>query len=648
MTAKLCLTLAVAWAAGLAYAEPIKLPATKLATPPTIDGTVNTDEWKEAAAFSGLVDSERREPEPEKSEFWLAFDDNYIYFAARLEDKEPDKVTATERQTNASFERDDTVSLTIGLGGYHGSHDYFQFNAIGTPALTLSGGSAAKLEWQGEFESAAHKTPTGWEGEARISWQLLDLQRFVKGDVRFNVYRNIPRRSNGSYGYGRETATHPEDEPMWDGVVPPKARHDNTLHLLPYLYAGWDPDKGRLTNGGLDFKTELAGGIGIAGTINPDFRNIEQSVLPLSFSRFELLADETRPFFLEGSGYFFSQLFASQRIGDFDMGLNVHGALNSRSSFALLNTFDFGRNRSTFGQASYRITPEIATSVAFTSLETSDVRNEAMSGDFSYSKGAYYISSSFSQSNDREDGQGSQWNSSGGYFDERFSFGLDYQSVTKNYNPALGYAPETDFKGPSLFAFYNQPLAKGPIERWSVSSNLSSLTRQNGDFYSSSAGVGGSVSLRNGISFRTNVYQSRFLDDHDHSTSFSLSYPTFVSPLSFGVSTSTGEFAGLPYRSYNGSVSYLIGSKYSLSLSHQIQEYQGRRDQTVMGISAKLAIDQELGFRFIERPSSTNWYLTYRKSGGKGAEYFVIFGDPSASEFRSSLVIKGIFPIEIR
>jgi hypothetical protein len=55
-----------------------------------------------------------------------------------------------------------------------------------------------------------------------------------------------------------------------------------------------------------------------------------------------------------------------------------------------------------------------------------------------------------------------------------------------------------------------------------------------------------------------------------------------------------------------------------------------------------------LSTRFVRRQNDYNIYFSYRKSGGRGAEYYVILGDPNAQSFRTSLVLKAVFPIEIR
>ena len=40
--------------------------------------------------------------------------------------------------------------------------------------------------------------------------------------------------------------------------------------------------------------------------------------------------------------------------------------------------------------------------------------------------------------------------------------------------------------------------------------------------------------------------------------------------------------------------------------------------------------------------------LAYRRSGNRGNEYFLIFGDPNSKKFRSTLVLKFVMPVELR
>lgn len=634
--------------AGVGWsADAVRIEGSRAIAPPTLDGVVEALEWAQASKFEGMIDNSRREPAPEKAEFWITYDNEFVYFAARLEDKEPSKITATERQNNTYFERDDAVTLYLSVGGYQGSYESFTFNALGTTALNLAGGRTPKVEWLGEFQAKARITDSGWEGEARIPWQLLNLGSYIPGDIRLDVSRHMPRRTVG-YTFARNDASRPQDAPIWVVADAPKLKFQSDLKLLPYAYLGYDPDRGHLANAGLDFKTELPGRINAIGTINPDFRNIEQSVLPLSFSRFELLADETRPFFLEGAQYVMSDIFASQRIGDVDFGLNLNGALSSKTNFGLLNTLDFGRTLASAGQVTHRLSEKFTAFTAFTALETPDSHNHAASGSLTFGDGPYTASLSGARSWDAGFGQGDQWFANAGYYSERIALYLTYSSIQAAFLPGLGYAPETDVKGWSGFTYFNQPLKSGPVDRWTVSAGASDFRRQNGDFYSRSANASLTTSLRNHVSLSLSGYASEFLGDHDRSVSYSIRYPNVPGPFSVSFSQTNARFAGEPYKSTSIGASYRLGEKYSLGLNHQNQSYFGTRDQFLATLTCKLGVHEEIAARLVSRPESTNWYLTFRRSGNRGAEYFVIFGDPSAEKFRPSFVIKGVFPVSIR
>ncbi len=156
------------------------------------------------------------------------------------------------------------------------------------------------------------------------------------------------------------------------------------------------------------------------------------------------------------------------------------------------------------------------------------------------------------------------------------------------------------------------------------------------------------MSLRNRLRLGFFASRSKFMEDRDESFTYNLSYPTISSSFRISFSRTEAKYAGEPYESTNIGASYRLGEKYSLSLSHQNQKFFGSRDQFLATLSCKLGVHEELAARFISRPESTNWYLTFRRSGNRGAEYFVIFGDPSAEKFRPSFVIKGVFPVSVR
>ncbi|HAX41407.1 MAG TPA: hypothetical protein DCY80_02475, partial [Solibacterales bacterium] len=295
------------------------IDAQKAAEPPKIDGTIHQAEWG-ASHGEGFFDT-RNGAAAEPGRFWLTYDEKYIYFAAQL-DGDPKSIKATEYRQNVRISSDDSVFLIVEPFGNANQANVFGVNARGATDVRIAGGRAIKREWLGEFMASGRVTEKGFEIEARIPWGIMRLPAPGKRDVRFNVVRYNPTSQREmEWHYTNQQSSN---SPFWRGVEVPESGNERTLKLLPYVYSGWSRN-GHIANGGLDLKTSLTDQIDLVGTVNPDFRNVENQILSVDFSYFERLAGEARPFFLEGTNFFGTSrdapLFASQRIGKFDAGL---------------------------------------------------------------------------------------------------------------------------------------------------------------------------------------------------------------------------------------------------------------------------------------------------------------------------------------
>jgi hypothetical protein len=49
----------------------------------------------------------------------------------------------------------------------------------------------------------------------------------------------------------------------------------------------------------------------------------------------------------------------------------------------------------------------------------------------------------------------------------------------------------------------------------------------------------------------------------------------------------------------------------------------------------------------VKRQDKLNAYLSFRKSGNRGAEYFLFLGDPNALTFRASVILKLVVPFQL-
>ncbi|HVL38322.1 MAG TPA: DUF5916 domain-containing protein, partial [Fimbriimonadaceae bacterium] len=634
-------------AAGLAVGQNV-LPAKRLTTPPTIDGAVDdTGEWADAPGFEGLHDEEDGSRAPEQGRFWLAYDDTYIYFAARLLDSQPQRIAAEEYRTNTTLGGDDSVSLHLDVGGSGTDFSVFTINSRGATSISLAGGRAFKREWSGEFLARGRRTAEGWEAEARIPWRILPLPAAGPRDLRFNVSRywarGIRSFTHVFTGQGRR-----EHTPRWIGVHVPAQTRESSLKLLPYVYGGFERGGHEIANAGLDLKTSLTEGIELVGSINPDFRNIESQILGLEFSRFERLADEARPFFLEGAEYLNSALFASQRIRTFDAGINLYGKLGGSTTFAALNATDFGRENAFAATATHTLPRNQTLRAAVTSLRRPGLENDAYLLAYFNQMGPFSLFLRNMSSRDSGLGTGDNALANLSFSQKGINVNASYQVVDANFRPRLGFFPESNYRSASMEAVYFRNFKGGYWNDAGGGFFLNESDRINGEFYRRGHGAFFFTTNRYGLAMSLNYSREKFLDSRDHFYSAFFGYPRGARYYGLNVGGTWGHVAGSPYRSISiGGRKRLFGRLY-LNLNHQIVDHFSHREQTIAGVGYDLDADHALNCRAVRTGDDVNTYLSFRKAGNRGAEYFLIVGDPNAQRFRGSVILKALVPFELK
>jgi hypothetical protein len=629
------------WAAAQPTVEGKKLDAS-----PTIDGIVGVEEWTGAATFSGLVDSGSGGEAPETGEFWIGYDDQYIYFAAKLADRDPAGIVATEYRTNVSLEGNDHVHLYIDPAGTLNSVNEFWVNPNGATNLQLSGGRALKREWLGDFVAKGRVTESGWEVEARIPWQLMQLPAPGPRNLRIQVARYMARTQR-TYAW-TYTGGQPQRMGIWQNVSVPKSAFRRNLKLLPYVYAGRDHHGELIFNSGLDLKTSLSPTIELVGTVNPDFRNIENNVLSLDFSYFERLPADVRPFFAEGANYYGSALFNSLRISSLDMGLNSYGQVNDRISFGALATTRLGEETDFTGAFSYRQSGDTFWRGAMTSLRREgDLENDAYLLRYQKELGPWIANVRGQWTQDSQVGIGSNWDVFLQYTKAEHQVFLFYNEVTPNFLPRLGFIPEVDYKGWFADYFYIKPVAKGPIMEWGFETHLSDLKRFHGGDYRDQQMALGSVTLRNGLDVDFGYDQQTFLGFEDHLFIASIEKPRGDRYRHWQLDYREGRIAGADFKRSAASFQYRPVQALQLDLRLVRLEHFDKRTQQILTAVWDIGKDQSINARVRKEDDDTSGYIAYRRSGNRGNEYFLIFGDPNSRTFQSSVILKVTMPIQI-
>lgn len=645
-------------AISLSNAQVREIPGHLIVTAPTIDGTIDEEEWSGVPSVQGMVDENTDAQAPENSQFWVSYDTDYIYFAARLQDLNPSQIRATEYRTNVSLSGDDSVAIAIDLGGSANDFNVFKINPKGATSIELAGGRAAKREWTGEIYAKGRITESGWEAEARIPWQIFRLPGAGKRTMRINFGRFVSRTQREFQHVNIEN-NNVGNCPCWMDVICPAQTVTKSIKLLPYSYFGFDPDTGHIFNSGLDLKTQITDQIELVGTINPDFRNIENQVLSLDFSRFERLAGESRPFFQEGSDYVGSALFASQRIDTFDVGFNSYGRLSNKTSFGILNMTDWerqnilgndvkrGTRNNLIASVTHNPDPTLTIRVAGTSVNRPDLKNDAYLARVSKEFGDFTLSGRQMGSKDTLTGEGRFQDAYVQYNRNGWQSYLGYTAVDASFNPRLGFFPERDFKGWIGGLGYNKNFDKGPLNDYGFYVEGKTYERINGSFYRNELIVNPYTTLRGGLAIVGFAQIGNFEGTYDQLYGFEIGYPRGNPYRRIGASYYWGDQGGLPYESIAFNTSYRTLGKLQSNVRLQRVNYMGQHDQAVLSANYDLGNDRSVSGRLVQEESDTNFYVAFRQSGNLGMEYFVILGDPNARTFRSSLILKVTVPFEI-
>lgn len=623
------------------------IPGYRFSKPPSIDGVVDeAGEWKDASSFAGMVNSLTGQASPEPGRFWLGYDRDFIYFAAKLNDSQPSGIKANEYRTNVDFAGDDYVELDLDLSGSASNFNVFRLNPRGATSLSLAGGRAAKREWTGEFLSRGRITADGWEVEARIPWQIMQLPKSGNRNIRFNVAR-FASRLQRTYQFAFTGTGQYSNLAVWAGVATPKQALDRTVKLLPYAYAGYDPAQKSILNAGIDFKTSLADQVALVGTIKPDFRNIENQILSLDFSRFERLAGESRPFLLEGQKYLQSALFASQRIGSFDAGLNAYGKLSDKLSFGLIEAASFGKENDLAASLTNWVSPNTRFGLRVTDKSTAASKNSAYELVMTQQLGPTNLQIYNEGSADTKEGPGQYNFLIANYQRGPWTLYGDAGSISPNFNPGLGFLPERDLKGLDYQIQYNQFQNRGPLKDYALGFTGTSYKHFDGSPYRREQISQLGFTLRNGLGLDMATNFASFEGSRDELYTVSAILPRGGITQNARLAINWGHQDGLPYRSVLISGAYKLKNRLQLTLSKQTVRLGTVTDQTILSLNDDLGHDRSISGRAVRRGSKTNAYLALSQKGNLGMEYFLILGDPNAATFRSSLILKLIAPVEL-
>lgn len=281
-----------------------------------LDGRLDEADWRRPGEDRFIQnDPDNGCPPRQRTEFWVAYDPEALYLAARLHESAPDSISTRlgRRDTWPSSDW-----LYLNLDTFNDDRNAFSFcinpaGVLGDVALYNDGWGDST--WDGVWQAATNIDEQGWTVEVRIPFSQLkfpDAQEQVWGinvsrrTLRFNERSELFHTPRGSSGYGSRF-------PDLVGIegIRPQAHAELRSYVLGKAEAldvhPDDPFRSDLDfsgNAGFDLKAPLSNNLTVNATVNPDFGQVEVDPAVVNLSAYETFYEERRPFFVEDANVF--------------------------------------------------------------------------------------------------------------------------------------------------------------------------------------------------------------------------------------------------------------------------------------------------------------------------------------------------------
>jgi len=278
--------------------------ARRTTTAPVIDGRLDDAAWSQATVIEDLhqVTPVEYATPTERTIVYLLYDDEKLYVAARMFDKEPDRVTARILRQNQPIGGDDRFFVHLDPFGNRRSGYLFGVNPNGVRFDgVFQNITDRQFDWDGIYEAEAVIDEQGWTTELAIPFKTLSFDP-AKDAWHMNFVRYIIRRNEQIAWDSRNRNTDPTtmgnvtelrglEQGMGLDVVPSVSLRDRKV----FDPAANDSD----SEPSLDVFYKVTPALNAALTINTDFSATEVDNRQVNLTRFSLFFPERRDFFLQ-------------------------------------------------------------------------------------------------------------------------------------------------------------------------------------------------------------------------------------------------------------------------------------------------------------------------------------------------------------
>ena len=326
--------LAPAQTAAQAPVPEMRVTATPVPRPPTIDAVLDEPFW---ATIEPVTDFRQRDPVDgapgsEPTEVRIGYDANALYFGFVFHDSEPGLIRRSILHRGGRIDKDDRV--IVALDTYHDRRNayIFEIGALGTQDDALISDESMTLDdwnWDGVFTSETRVTEDGWVLELEIPFTTIRFPDTDEPTMGIAFMRSIRRKNESVFWphIGQEYRSGISQVSRYatlDGLR--GLRRGRYAEIKPFATAGTQRMAGDAgfegqTDVGVDLKYALTSNLTFDLTWNTDFAQVESDNVQINLTRFDLFYPEKREFFLERAGLFQfgtprqTEVFFSRRVG---------------------------------------------------------------------------------------------------------------------------------------------------------------------------------------------------------------------------------------------------------------------------------------------------------------------------------------------
>jgi Domain of unknown function (DUF5916) len=468
-----------------------------------IDGVLDETAWATAQPVDGFTQTEPEENAAPsyRTTVQVLAGPRAIVIGVICFESDPSEIVSFSVRRDAPLESEDHVRVVLGPSLDGRSGYVFAVNASGAryDGLIEPGGESDNPDWDGIWEAATARGPTGWSAEIHIPISTLSFKAGSR-EWHFNVERRIQRLLETDR-WASPARQFQLTQTSRAGVLTglPEFSLGLGLTMRPAVTSGGGiPAPSEPVDGtfqpSLDLTQRLGSNVLASLTVNTDFAETEVDTRRTNLTRFPLFFPEKRTFFLEGTDIFSFGLglgedivpFFSRRIGlveGIEVPILAGGKINGRVADTNVGGLAVGTDEEldvapvkalmTVGRVKQNIWDESWLGAIVTTGDPMGRGDSWEAGaDFTYATSRFrgdknFLVGVWALATDREDlgDDGTAYGVKVDYPNDLWDMQITYKRIGADFDPSLGFVPRRAVHLINGQTNNRTRLSRGPIQQ---------------------------------------------------------------------------------------------------------------------------------------------------------------------------------------